>query len=463
MKLIRTSLMLILIISSSSLLMGAGFALSGVGSRAISMGGAFRGMSDDASSMYWNPAGMGFMNETAISVGGSFFYPKTQWDYEGANGFSAGEYESQKKLRAFPSVFMTEENEARWKWGFSVFVPYGLGATWDAYELPTAGMPGQPLGTTLVYSDGFPEEEMMSSIAIIDAHPTIAYKLLDNLSVGAGVSLMYGMIDILKVVPHSNAALAYYAPTTFDLSGSGIGIGANMGIMYKPLPQLSIGLTGKLPSKLSLKGEAEVKLWLNQFANYSTWGNNPAFLTPAIYGSTADPSDIESELPLPGEIGGGITFKIMPQWAVNLDYNYQMWSSLDHVTVEMKDPVVILQGHPTMEVTLTERDLNFDWKDTSRISFGTEYKYRCSSFRGGFFWEESPIPDETMSPTFPDINNKMSFNLGYGRSMGDWTVELNGQYVTFEERTIATPTADNMTGTYNSNVVSGNLGISYRF
>jgi hypothetical protein len=57
----------------------------------------------------------------------------------------------------------------------------------------------------------------------------------------------------------------------------------------------------------------------------------------------------------------------------------------------------------------------------------------------------------------------MSFNLGYGRSMGDWTVELNGQYVTFEERTIATPTADNMTGTYNSNVVSGNLGISYRF
>ena len=123
MKLIRTSLMLILIISSSSLLMGAGFALSGVGSRAISMGGAFRGMSDDASSMYWNPAGMGFMNETAISVGGSFFYPKTQWDYEGANGFSAGEYESQKKLRAFPSVFMTEENEARWKWGFSVFVP----------------------------------------------------------------------------------------------------------------------------------------------------------------------------------------------------------------------------------------------------------------------------------------------------------------------------------------------------
>ena len=35
-----------------------GFALSGVGSKAIGMGGAFRGLADDWSAAYWNPAGL---------------------------------------------------------------------------------------------------------------------------------------------------------------------------------------------------------------------------------------------------------------------------------------------------------------------------------------------------------------------------------------------------------------------
>lgn len=462
MKLTRISLVILVLLAMTATLGAAGFALSGVGSRAISMGGAFRAMADDGTSMFWNPAGLAFTNETNISLGGSFFLPAAQWENDSAlPGYVTGEeYESQKSLRAFPSVFMTEENEARWKWGFSVYVPYGLGSTWDAYQLPTIGMPGQPAGTTLTYSDGFPEDDMMSSIAVIDAHPTIAYKVTDNLSIGAGASLMYGTIDLFKVAPHST--LSYYAPTTFDLSGTGIGIGANMGLLYKPLPRLSLGLSGRIPSKIAMKGDADIKLWLNQFANFSVWGNNPAFLTPAVYGTVDSPTDITADLPLPAEIGGGLSFKVMPNWSLNLDYAYTMWSDLDRVTVEM-DPVVILQGHPTMEVTLTERDLVFDWEDTQRISVGTEYMLPCSSIRAGFFWEQSPIPDETMIPTLPDINDKMSFNLGYGRSFGRWTLDLNGQYVTFAERKVTTQTADNMTGTYNANVISGNLGIGYRF
>jgi len=464
MKLTRMSLVLVFLVAFSGCLFASGFGLSGVGSRAIAMGGAFRAIADDGTSMFWNPAGLGFTNETNITLGGSFFLPASSWENDRPlPGYTQNEeYESQLKLRMFPSVFMTEENEARWKWGFSVYVPYGLGSTWDAYELPTAGMTGQPAGTTLAYSDGFPEDDMMSSIAVIDAHPTIAYKVLDNLSIGAGASLMYGMIDLLKVVPHST--LSYYAPTTFDLSGTGIGIGANMGLLYKPLPRLSVGLSGRIPSKIALKGDADVKLWLNQFANFSVWGGtNPAFLTPAVYGSTDEPVDITADLPLPAEIGGGLSFKVKPNWTISADYSYTMWSDLDKVTVEMEDPVVILQGHPTMQVTLNERDLIFNWEDTNRISLGTEYLLPCSAIRAGVYWEQSPIPDETMIPTLPDINDKLSLNLGYGRTFGRWNVDVNGQYTAFKEREVTTPTAENMTGTYNANVISANLGIGYRF
>ena len=104
------------------------------------------------------------------------------------------------------------------------------------------------------------------------------------------------------------------------------------------------------------------------------------------------------------------------------------------------------------------------WKNTNRVSFGTEYVMNSgTALRGGFFWEQSPIPDETMSPTFPDVNNKMSFNLGTGKTFGAITVDLNAQYVMFQERDVTVQTADNHVGTFNANSVSGNLGLSYRF
>lgn len=453
MKLTRMSLVLVFLVAFSGSLFAGGFALSGVGSRAIAMGGAFRALADDGTSMYWNPAGLGFTNETNISLGGSFFLPASSWENVPADtldlpGYVTGkEYESQKNLRMFPSVFMTEENEARWKWGFSVYVPYGLGSTWDAYELPTAGMPGQPAGTTLAYSDGFPEDDMMSSIAVIDAHPTIAYKVLDNLSIGAGASLMYGMIDLLKVVPHSS--LNYYAPTSFEMSGTGIGIGANFGVLYKPMPRLSLALTGRTPSTIAMKGDADIKLWIPDGVTLP--------IPSGVYGTTDSPMDITADLPLPAEIGGGLSFKVLPNMSVSMDYAYTMWSDLDKVTVELDEPVVILGN------SISERDLIFNWEDTNRISLGTEYLLPCSAIRAGLYWEQSPIPDETMIPTLPDINDKLSLNLGYGRTFGRWNVDVNGQYTAFKEREVTTATTENMTGTYNANVISGNVGIGYRF
>ncbi|PJA98327.1 MAG: hypothetical protein CO128_07945, partial [Ignavibacteriales bacterium CG_4_9_14_3_um_filter_30_11] len=41
----------------------------GVGARALGMGNSYIGLSDDASAMYFNPAGLGLMNRIEISGG----------------------------------------------------------------------------------------------------------------------------------------------------------------------------------------------------------------------------------------------------------------------------------------------------------------------------------------------------------------------------------------------------------
>jgi len=77
----KNRVLLMLVISSLSVsLFAGGFALSGVGSRATAMGGAFRGLSDDATAMFWNPAGLAFQDGLKVDLGGTFIMPSATWE-----------------------------------------------------------------------------------------------------------------------------------------------------------------------------------------------------------------------------------------------------------------------------------------------------------------------------------------------------------------------------------------------
>jgi len=53
----------------------------GVGARALSMGGAFTGLADDASACYWNPAGIGQLDLTQIVASYHFLSMSRQYSY----------------------------------------------------------------------------------------------------------------------------------------------------------------------------------------------------------------------------------------------------------------------------------------------------------------------------------------------------------------------------------------------
>ncbi|MBP7310327.1 MAG: outer membrane protein transport protein [Candidatus Cloacimonetes bacterium] len=453
MRKIQLTLLILSLLSITSLLFAGGFALSGVGSRATAMAGAFRGLSDDATAMYWNPAGLGFMEGNSLDVGGTFILPSSTWEagamYAAIPGFGTGEFEAEKKLRSFPNAFLTMAKHPKLKYGLGVFVPYGLGTTWDIYKLP----PAHPVYGPLGYAAGFPEDEMKSSIAILDVHPSVAYQIMPNLSAGAGISVFYGSIELGKVSLTKTSAADtlnnyIFQPFSSDMSGSGIGFGANLGMLFKPTPCLSLGLTGKLPATISMKGDAEIYRWI------------PTPMVPAAM-QVGGKSDIETDLNLPGELGLGISYKVKPNWALNLDYAYTMWSALDEVVIEMDEPI------PTLGIT--ESVVTFNWEDTHRISLGTEYLMNNNAFRAGMYYDQTPIPKETQTPTLSDVGNKISANLGYGRSFGKFSFDVNAQYVMFSEREVESISLDaqnsptNMTGTYNSNSISGIIGLGYRF
>jgi hypothetical protein len=68
-------------------------------------------------------------------------------------------------------------------------------------------------------------------------------------------------------------------------------------------------------------------------------------------------------------------------------------------------------------------------------------------------------------PTLSDISDKFSANLGWGREFGNIGIEANAQWVMFTERELkdSDSSTNNMPGKYNSNSISGNIGLTYKF
>ena len=460
------SLVMCLVLLTGSLFAG-GFALSGIGSRAISMGGAFRGMADDGTAMYWNPAGLGFIPNSSVALAGAGIYPASSFDYAGTEaGLTTDEIDATKKLWFFPNLFAVKGGDCKLHYGLGVYVPYGLGAEWDAYSLP-ATMPvpdgnGGYIMAPITWSENgtdgnlYPltEKESMSSIGIVDIHPSVSYRIMENLSAGMGISINYGMISIKALKPTLTSLTAppsFYVPTYMELEGAGIGYGANFGLMYRPMEKLSIGLSGKMPSEIKMSGDLKLRTYLNNLV-----AGQMGIAAPVV--SPFD-TDVDATLNLPGDFGIGVSYAIKDNWKVNADFAYTMWDVMDKVVVEFDDTYNTSLG------AINEDEMVMNWDNTMRVSLGTEYWMGSSAVRAGFFFDQSPIPDETLSPTWPDVNDKMSGNLGYSKKFGPLQLDVNYEYIHFTEREITEqdPHFENQIGIYNTSVNAFNFGLSYNF
>jgi long-subunit fatty acid transport protein len=87
------------------------------------------------------------------------------------------------------------------------------------------------------------------------------------------------------------------------------------------------------------------------------------------------------------------------------------WSSNDEVKFQLKEPVA---GQTSIILPMS-------WEDTWTYAIGLEYVIkpfdRDISLRGGFMYEECPVPDETVSPVGFQGDNLL-YNIGLGSMIG---------------------------------------------
>ncbi len=79
---LKLPVLLALIVTMSLGLYSNGINLNSNGSKAIAMGGAFIGLADDYSAVFWNPAGLTQMTEKNLAIFGADVLPKITYEFD---------------------------------------------------------------------------------------------------------------------------------------------------------------------------------------------------------------------------------------------------------------------------------------------------------------------------------------------------------------------------------------------
>ena len=421
-------------------LCGNGISLNSIGPKAGAMGGAFIGQADDATAVFWNPAGLVDQPATFnVSMVDVFLFPT----YKDADKGIDAEGDDVRFIS--PHVF-TNYSSDRFAWGFGIFVPHGLGVNWDGQDLLAFSGPSIVDSLSVQHNNSYGKAFNWSSeISMITVSSSAAYEVTDKFNVGFTVNIHHGSMKIERGENRVDNFTNALTPDALgvldtqyeeDLSGSGTSFG--FGLQYTPIENLIIGLSYRSPALVELSGDAKFT----------------RMPIPNETGGTTESSHelyVRRDFDIPFFIGLGTSWRATDRWTFNFDAQLTRWNTYD----KMVSQVIMEQG--------TENVITYmDWEDGLQIRFGTEYQATDAlALRAGYFYDPAPAPDETTNILFPSSTNN-NVTLGSGYTWRNFTLDLALEYYFGEEREVKQE-LHNMAGTHQMDVFAYILGLTYTF
>ena len=209
-----------------------------IGDRASGMGGAYTAVSDDPSGLYYNPSGIAFMSGASISGSMNAFHI-TKTEYKNVLG---GDSWTRKSSTLTPNFFGAVQPFAGGMIGFSWAVPDVILEDQDQ-EFSNFTTNGGVL--IKQYNINFNNQDTTYNIG-----PTFAYKLGQNLSLGATLYGYYRRQErILNQQVYFDKIGNRWTNQYFE--STEYGINPVIGIMWSPRNKLSLGINLRKPYVLS--------------------------------------------------------------------------------------------------------------------------------------------------------------------------------------------------------------------
>jgi long-chain fatty acid transport protein len=420
------TLISVLIISAQ--LFAGGFQINEHGAKAMGMGGAFTAVANDASAIYWNPAGLTQLMGTNLMLGTTLIAPMSS--FEGSE-FSATtkKYETESQT-FFPTHFFAAH---AFKNGLAVGLgftsPFGLGVKW----------PDNWAGRFLALD---------TELKVFTISPVVAYKISEELSLSAGLIYSWADVTIKQKLPIAPIELLGYpgGESLVTLDGKdNSAFGYCFGVMYKPIPEFSIGASFHSQLKYDFTGTA------------TSTNLPPVPQLNALYPH----GDISANLTAPYNLAVGLAYQVDPKLLLSFDFQFVGWSSYDTLSVNFAVPTVPDIHSPRL------------YDDSFILRLGGDYKVNdCFSVLAGIYYDKTPVKAEYMSPSLPE-GNRLGFSAGIEYAITK-KLSVSGSYLYIHSSKVDVTNStqdyipldgalERFNGTYSSSASLGSLTLSYSF
>jgi long-chain fatty acid transport protein len=395
---------------------GAAFALAEQGGSGL--GNAFAGgaaNAEDASTVWFNPAGMSRLVRPEAAVSLHLITPSIKFRDDGSiaafaqplghEGGDAG------TLNVVPNLALSMPLTKEWSIGLGVNVPFGL---------------------VTDYGDGWigRYQGLKSEIKTINVSPVVSYRF-DRWAVGVGANWQKidatftsavnyssalaqtaqgfaaaGAIPPSTVAPFVAATPGLDAKATID--GDDSAWGWNIGVLFDIDKNSRLGVHYRSKIKYDIAGNARFDIpALPPLGPLAPVGAAVAnfLVTPSAQNQQnpllAD-TGVRAHVEVPDKANVSYFRTLNDRWDIMADLQWTGWSSIKDLTFYRSNGT-ILQSTPE------------NWKDSWRYSVGANYRYSDRwMFRGGVAFDETPIKDEFITVRLPDSDR--------------WWLSLGAQY-----------------------------------
>lgn len=249
---------------------------------ASGLGTAFAGsaaVADNASTGFFNPAGLTQLSGFQLSAGVSGVGPSYKFRNEGSTPVGGGNGGDAGSWSAVPNAYLSWQLTPNLALGFGISSPFGLSTKYDDNWVGRF-------------------HAQKSEIKTVNYNPSIAYRVNDKVSLGFGIN--YQTID-------AELTSAAGAPFGFSrLKGDDAAWGWNTGALFTLSPAMRVGVSYRSSIKYTLEGNA----------------------TTAV-SSTPVRADVE----LPDTYILSVWQQVSDRWEAMGDLSYTRWSTLKSLDV----------------------------------------------------------------------------------------------------------------------------------
>lgn len=394
----------------------------------------------------------------------------------GALAFSTKTFEISGGISAISAKATATHQGTDYTTSNKVSTPFNVSTAFRIYDNLYAGVSlYTPYGSSINWGENWPGAVLNQSVdlKLFTVQPTISWRLLDNLSIGAGLMISWGSVDLNKglvnpasmdklltlVNPSMTTGFGNVTPASVNLNGSSaLAFGFNVGALYKINEKWNVGASFR--SKMTMKVE--------KGAASVAYANDVARTLLSQTLDNLNYTNFSASMPAPYVLTFGTAYKPIEKLTLAFDAQLNGWGTYKQLDIEFD------------QLSAFDQHLKKDYHNSWTFHLGGQYAItKRFDVRAGLMVDLAPMDKELYNPETPGATKiepsvglsfrpipQLSIDAAFMYVHGCKVNGATGEYEDFIGKNypiLGIPATGTFTADYKVHAVIPAIGISYAF